>query len=132
MLVNQHLVYIAAPLLCNVRWDVIKTLKPRSLENTSEKKGTPLDLETRAVRILNYLLQKNKWLSAKEINSEFDFVHSTLWKALRLLQDEELVVSCRSLADTRVTMYKASPKITDKETAHLLRPIHSQNEAIAP
>ena len=111
---------------------MIKTLKPSSLRDTLDKKSSPLDLETRAVKILSYLLSKNKWLSAKEINNEFEFVHSTLWKALRLLQDEELVVSCRSLADTRVTMYKISPKITDKETTHIMRPVHSHNEAMAP
>ena len=94
------------------------TLKPRLVRNANRKMG-PLDLETRAVRILNYLMQQNKWLSAKEINNEFSFVHSTLWKALRLLQDEELVVSCRSLADTRVTMYKAHPNADEKSETNI-------------
>ncbi|MHA1713535.1 MAG: MarR family transcriptional regulator [Candidatus Ranarchaeia archaeon] len=113
-------------------WDEKMTFKPQDMRHASLRRSGPLDLETRAARILNFLLQQNKWLSAKEINNKFDFVHSTLWKALRLLQDEDLVVSCRSLADTRVTMYRASPNITEKADTNLIRTIKLQNEAMAP
>lgn len=83
------------------------TVKIQEISQT-EDKDQGIDLEDRAFRILNFLITQNTWLSAKEINNKFNYVHSTLWKALRFLQDEQLVTSCRSLSDTRVTLYRVS------------------------
>ena len=74
------------------------------------------DIEQRAIKIFRFLQDKQEWLSAKQINIEFKYVHSTLWKTLRLLQAEGLVISCRSLADTRVTMYRIAPDLPGQLT----------------
>ena len=41
------------------------------------------DLERRARNILQFLVNKRTWLSAKDINKHFGYVHSTLWKTLK-------------------------------------------------
>ena len=88
------------------------------METTALTEKPTEDLERRARNILQFLLKKKTWLSAKDINSTFGYVHSTLWKTLRYLQDEGLIRSCRSLADTRITLYK----VTSGET-----PVQSQS-----
>ncbi|MHA1917066.1 MAG: hypothetical protein ACTSUV_01995 [Candidatus Ranarchaeia archaeon] len=64
------------------------------------------NLTERARNILKFLNERNTWLSAKTINDFFGYVHSTLWKTLKFLQGEGLIRSCRSLEDTRITLYR--------------------------
>ncbi|MHA2059980.1 MAG: hypothetical protein ACW976_04295 [Candidatus Ranarchaeia archaeon] len=78
------------------------------METTALTQKPTEDLERRARNILTFLLKKKNWLSAKDINSTFGYVHSTLWKTLKYLQGEGLIRSCRSLADTRITLYKVT------------------------
>ena len=68
------------------------------------------DLETRAQNVLKFMTEQDAWMSARNINEHFNYVHSTLWKTLKYLEGEGYIRTARSLADTRITLYR----ITDK------------------
>jgi DNA-binding MarR family transcriptional regulator len=69
------------------------------------------DLETRAQNVLKFMTERDAWMSARNINEYFNYVHSTLWKTLKYLEGEGYIRTARSLADTRITLYR----ITDKD-----------------
>ena len=65
---------------------------------------------TRMHQIYEFLESEKRWVSTQEIHDKFPYVKRTLRATLSSMVDSGIIQRVLSLKDTRVKLYRATPK----------------------
>ncbi len=65
---------------------------------------------TRMDQIYEFLEKEKRWVSTQEIHDKFPYVKRTLRATLSAMVDSGLIQRVLSLRDTRVKLYRVTPK----------------------